>query len=83
MPLLNFRRSEIDSGAFWTLFQHCKARVQTEVQTAICYCLEGAVAPRCHHFASGLASERRSADQRGKLWARGSQYSSFGLREGT
>ena len=38
------------------------------------YCVERAVALRCRSFASRLASpanERRSADQRGKLWAQG------------
>ena len=40
------------------------------VKDSICYCVERAVALRCCRFASGLASqasERRSADQKGRL----------------
>ena len=38
--LLNFRPSEIDSGAFGTLFQHGKVRIQTqESLLQICYAI--------------------------------------------
>ena len=35
--ILNFRSSEIDSGAFWDDFQRSKARVQTAIAAAICF----------------------------------------------
>ena len=36
---LNFRSSEIDSGAFWDDFQHCKARIQTAIAAANLFCI--------------------------------------------
>ena len=36
---LNFRSSEIDSGAFWDDFQHGKARVQTAIAAANLFCI--------------------------------------------
>ena len=37
--ILNFRSSEIDSGAFWDDFQHGKARVQTAIAAANLLCI--------------------------------------------
>ena len=36
---LNFRSSEIDSGAFWGDFQHGKARVQAAIVAANLFCI--------------------------------------------